>query len=71
MLSFKQEGIKYHFLSLWYDSNWDWTSVSRVIGEHSTINPMGLLNTIHQISVPVQACTVNTWQVTRRQQLQR
>ena len=24
MLSVKQGGIKYHFLSLWYDSTWDW-----------------------------------------------
>ena len=31
-----QGRIKYHFLSLWYDSNWDWTLVSRTIGEHST-----------------------------------
>ena len=23
MLSVKQGGIKYHFLSLWYDSTWD------------------------------------------------
>ena len=35
MLSAKQGGIKYHFLSLWYDSTWDWTQVSRAIGEHS------------------------------------
>ena len=35
MLSVKQRGIKYHFLSLWYDSTWDWTQVSRAIGEHS------------------------------------
>ena len=35
MLSVKQGGIKYHFLSLWYDSAWDWTQVSRAIGEHS------------------------------------
>ena len=35
MLSLKQGGIKYHFLSLWYDSTWDWTQVSRAIGEHS------------------------------------
>ena len=33
MLSVKQGGIKYHFLSLWYDSTWDWTQVSRAIGE--------------------------------------
>ena len=38
MLSAKQGGIKYHFLSLWYDSTWDWTQVSRTIGEHS--NPL-------------------------------
>ena len=30
-MSVKQGGIKYHFLSLWYDSTWDWTQVSRVI----------------------------------------
>ena len=35
MLSVKQAGIKYYFLSLWYDSTWDWTQVSRAIGEHS------------------------------------
>ena len=33
MLSVKQGGIKYHFLSLWYDSTWDWTQVSRAIGD--------------------------------------
>ena len=27
VLSAKQGGIKYHFLSLWYDSTWDWTPV--------------------------------------------
>ena len=36
MLSAKQGGIEYHFLSLWYDSTWDWTAVSQIIGEHST-----------------------------------
>ena len=36
ILSAKQGGIKYHFLSLWYDSTWDWTPVSRDIGELST-----------------------------------
>ena len=35
MLSVKQEVIKYYFLSLWYDSTWDWTQVSWAIGEHS------------------------------------
>ena len=33
VLGAKQGGIKYHFLSLWYDSTWDWTPVSRIIGE--------------------------------------
>ena len=35
ILSVMQRGIKYHFLSLWCDSTWDWTQVSRAIGEHS------------------------------------
>ena len=34
-LSVKQVTIKYHFLSLWYDSTWDWTPVSRTTGDHS------------------------------------
>ena len=33
-LSVKQGGIKYHFLSLWYDSTWDGTPVSQIIGIH-------------------------------------
>ena len=36
MLSVKIGGIKCHFLILWYDSTWDWTSVSRTIREYST-----------------------------------
>ena len=35
MLSVKQRGIKYHILSLWNDSTYDWTPVSRTTGEHS------------------------------------
>ena len=35
MPSVKQDNIKYHFLSLWYDSTWNWTQISRAIGEHS------------------------------------
>ena len=35
MLSVKQDSIKYHFLSFWYDSTWDWTQISRAIGEPS------------------------------------
>ena len=36
MLSVKQGSIKYHFLSVLYDSTWDWTQVSWTIGKHST-----------------------------------
>ena len=36
MLTVKQGGIKYQFLSFWYDSTWDWTSVFWMIGKHST-----------------------------------
>ena len=35
MLSIKQEGIKNHFLSLWYDSTRVLIHVSRAIGEHT------------------------------------
>ena len=35
MMGVKQDNINYHFLSLWYDSTWDWTQISRTIGEHS------------------------------------
>ena len=36
ILSVKKRLIKYHFWSLWYDSTWDWTPVSRILGEHFT-----------------------------------
>ena len=35
MLSIKQGGIKYNFLSLWYDSTRDLTQISRTTGELS------------------------------------
>ena len=35
MLSVKQGSIKYHFLSLWYDSTKDWTPISWAIVEHA------------------------------------
>ena len=37
MLSVKQSGIKYHFLSLWYDSTRNWNPVSRTIGKHYSL----------------------------------
>ena len=40
MLSVEQGGIKYHFLSLWYDVTWDWTPVCWAIDEHSTTKLM-------------------------------
>ena len=40
MLSVKQGGIKYHFLSLWYDSTWDWTPVFQTIANTLLIRPM-------------------------------
>ena len=36
MIGVKQGGIKYHFLSLWYDSTWNGNLVSRIIGKYST-----------------------------------
>ena len=30
VLSAQQSGIKYYFLSLWYDSTWDWTHLNHL-----------------------------------------
>ena len=40
MLSVKQGGIKYHFLSLWYDSTWDWTRSPRPLANTLTARPI-------------------------------
>ena len=40
MLSVKQGGIKYNFLSFRYDITLDWNLIFRAIGEHSTTRPM-------------------------------
>ena len=39
----KQGDIKYHFLSLWYDSTWNWTPVSRTIGKHYSLGQWPLV----------------------------
>ena len=50
-LSVKQGGIKYQFVSLWYDSTWNWTPVFRSIGNHSTPKErVGLPVRIHRFS---------------------
>ena len=56
MLSVKQGGIKYHFLSLWYDLTWDWISVSWATGKcsnHYTKGPVTLKYIHTQISCGV------------------
>ena len=52
MLSVKQGGIKYYFLSLWYDSTWHWTQVSRAIGKHSN----------HYANVPLNVYNEDTFE---------
>ena len=42
----KQGTIEYHFLSLWYDSTWDGTQVSRAISEHSNHYHIGLVGRV-------------------------
>ena len=37
ILTVKEWGIKYHFLSLWYDLTWEWTPVSRAILPNRTM----------------------------------
>ena len=43
MLSVKQGGIKYHVLSLWYDSTWHWTPVSRATGAHPPLSQWAVI----------------------------
>ena len=43
MLSVKQGGIKYHFLSLWYDSTWDWTQSPRPLANTSWEDKKGFI----------------------------
>ena len=45
MLSGKQWDIKYHFLSLWYYSTWDWTLVSWTID----CSPMAQETWVHRL----------------------
>ena len=52
MLSVKQEDIKYHFLSLLYNSTWDWTPVTQAIGEYSNHYAIGE-HTHHYATGPV------------------
>ena len=67
MLSVKQGGIKYHFLSLWYDSIWDWTLDSRTVGEHSnhSANTTFLINITWTIILQPARCNEPrfNWQV--------
>ena len=43
ILSAKQGGVKYHFLSLWYDSTWDWTRSPGQLTNTLFIRPKKLL----------------------------
>ena len=52
MHSLKQGGIKYHFFTIWYDSTWDWTPVSRTIGEHTHTHTLSLsISLFHTLSL--------------------
>ena len=60
MLSAKQDGIKNHFLSLWHDSTWDWTTVSRTIGEHYSL---GQKLPFKFTSAQGQKCEAHTFEI--------
>ena len=53
MLIVKQRGIKYHFLSFWYDSIWDRTQVSRAFGEQSNRQANGLVLVCEQLYLQI------------------
>ena len=50
ILSVKQGGIKYHFLSLSYDSTWDWTSSPGPLANTLLIRPTTRLMWIHKFT---------------------
>ena len=56
MLSVKQGGIKYHFLSLWNDLTWDWISVSQATGKQSNHYLNGTVN----IYIYIYICCIFT-----------
>ena len=56
MLSVKQGSIKYHFLSLWYDSTWDWTQVSGPLA-----NTLTIMSVVDRINGLVQNCLVTKY----------
>ena len=61
MLSVKQEDIKYHFLSLSYESTRDWTPVLRTIGQDSNHyayrkENINRINHIWTMGLPVCIC---------------
>ena len=65
MLSVKQGDNKYHFLSLWYDSTWDWTLVYWAITKHSNhlanepVNIVVILNKNKSFLSIYDGCTYN------------
>ena len=66
MLSIKQGSIKYHFLSLWHDSIWDWTPVSLTIGEHSIPSEYLCLNTPRSVPSSKLNTERDTWHLTNK-----
>ena len=64
MLSVKQGGIKYHFLSLWYDSTWDWIRSPGPLANTLTIIPISgqifctfLCIFVHFLNIFIHFCT--------------
>ena len=62
MLSVKQGGIKYHFLSLWYDATWDWIQVSRKSDLTDKMKRSFFQAAV--VSILLYGCT--TWTLTKR-----
>ena len=50
MLSVKQGGIMYYFLSLWYNTTWDWTQVFQANTNHFPNHPMRMVVTVKKYS---------------------
>ena len=62
MLSIKQGRTKYHFLSLWYDTTWDWTVVSRTIRQTLySLSQWNKLPRVHELYEDIFQELKRTW----------
>ena len=69
MLSVKKDGIKYHFLSLWYDSTWGWTPVDLYYNDPIFVRCHNKAKIAHRWEIFASATAVNNFKGRRKFQI--